>query len=285
MGGIRTRIGPHILGLLSRQLFVTGIAWRVAHQLLDPNRSPRCAPATSMSARLRDDRPRVLEVIAGCVTQPACGRESYAKPGPARTSRRASRLLDYAADGADLLAPAGTHQMRASVPTRSSIELRVHGIEGLRVIDMSVVPFYYGRSNANIPTRSHDRQSGREARAAGRGGRIQRLQEYEDHTLDHTRHTTRSPTRRSAQARRTAKAGKLRAKGGSWRLRSAALSIETFAVSGTRPTSTPGIRSALRRGGRMGCRHAHEAEFALVRSPRGRAGACCGLGCRRSSAR
>jgi len=105
---------------------------------------------------IADDLPeadrRVLNVIRKIASQPALAgmivRET--RPGPEVATE--DELLDYARRTAQTCwHPAGTCKMGVGADAVVDPELRVHGIEHLRVIDMSVVPFLTA-SNTNIPT-------------------------------------------------------------------------------------------------------------------------------------
>ena len=119
---------------------------------LDPNESPKIH-ANYLSHPLdREMIVAVLKVIRKIASQPALAgmivRET--RPGPGVATE--DELLDYARRTAQTCwHPAGTCKMGVGADAVVDPELRVHGIQGLRVIDMSVVPFITA-SNTNIPT-------------------------------------------------------------------------------------------------------------------------------------
>ena len=118
---------------------------------LDPNESPKIR-ANYLSHPLdREMIVAVLKVIRKIASQPALAgvivRETRPGPGVATDDE----LLDYARRTAQTCwHPSGTCKMGAGPDAVVDPELRVHGIERLRVIDMSVVPFITA-SNTNIP--------------------------------------------------------------------------------------------------------------------------------------
>ena len=94
----------------------------------------------------------VLRIIRSVAAQPALQRfiVRETRPGPALASD--DELLDYARRTAQTCwHPSGTCRMGAGDDAVVGPDLRVHGVESLRVVDASVMPFLTA-SNTNIPT-------------------------------------------------------------------------------------------------------------------------------------
>jgi choline dehydrogenase len=94
----------------------------------------------------------VLKVIRRIAAQRALAKVIVRETRPGPSVATDDELLDYARRTAQTCwHPTGTCKMGTGSDAVVDPELRVHGIQGLRVIDMSVVPFITA-SNTNIPT-------------------------------------------------------------------------------------------------------------------------------------
>jgi choline dehydrogenase len=94
----------------------------------------------------------VLKVIRKIASQPALASVIVRETRPGSSVATDDELLDYARRTAQTCwHPCGTCKMGSGADAVVDPELRVHGIEGLRVIDYSVTPFITA-SNTNIPT-------------------------------------------------------------------------------------------------------------------------------------
>jgi choline dehydrogenase len=94
----------------------------------------------------------VLKVIRKIASQPALAKVIVRETRPGNGVATDDELLDYARRTAQTCwHPAGTCKMGVGPDAVVDPELRVRGVDGLRVIDMSVMPFITA-SNTNIPT-------------------------------------------------------------------------------------------------------------------------------------
>ena len=94
----------------------------------------------------------VLKLIRRIAAQPALARVIVRETRPGKNVTTDDELLDYARKTAQTCwHPSGTCKMGNDPDAVVDHELRVHGIDGLRVIDTSVMPFLVA-SNTNIPT-------------------------------------------------------------------------------------------------------------------------------------
>jgi choline dehydrogenase len=94
----------------------------------------------------------VLKLIRKIASQPALARFIVRETRPGPRVATDDELLDYARRTAQTCwHPSGTCKMGSGTDAVVDSELRVRGIEGLRVIDTSVMPFLTA-SNTNIPT-------------------------------------------------------------------------------------------------------------------------------------
>ncbi len=94
----------------------------------------------------------VLRIIRGIAAQPALQRLIVRETRPGSALASDDELLDYARRTAQTCwHPSGTCRMGAGDDAVVAPDLRVHGVESLRVIDASVMPFLTS-SNTNIPT-------------------------------------------------------------------------------------------------------------------------------------
>ena len=93
----------------------------------------------------------VLKLARKIASQPALARLIVRETRPGPTVATDDELLDYARRTAQTCwHPSGTCRMGSDGDAVVDPELRVRGIGGLRVVDMSVVPFLTA-SNTNIP--------------------------------------------------------------------------------------------------------------------------------------
>ena len=94
----------------------------------------------------------VLKIIRKIAAQPALSRVMVRETRPGKSISTDDELLEYARSTAQTCwHPSGTCKMGNDSASVVDSELRVHGIDGLRVIDTSVMPFLVA-SNTNIPT-------------------------------------------------------------------------------------------------------------------------------------
>ncbi len=120
----------------------------------DPGQAPRIAPdylSTAQDARIAAQSLRVTRRIVG---QPALARfkPREIKPGPQFESD--ADLAKLAGDiGTTIFHPVGTAKMGPAADPMAVVDarLRVHGLEGLRVVDASVMPTITS-GNTNAPT-------------------------------------------------------------------------------------------------------------------------------------
>ena len=120
----------------------------------DPGQAPRIAPdylSTAEDARIAAQSLRVTRRIVG---QPALARfkPRELKPGPQFESD--ADLAKLAGDiGTTIFHPVGTAKMGPAADPMAVVDarLRVHGLEGLRVVDASVMPTITS-GNTNAPT-------------------------------------------------------------------------------------------------------------------------------------
>ena len=119
---------------------------------LDANEAPRIH-ANYLSHPLdREMIVAVLKVIRKIASQPALAKVIVRETRPGGSVATDDELLDYARRTAQTCwHPTGTCKMGVGPDAVVDPTLRVRGIDGLRVIDMSVVPFITA-SNTNIPT-------------------------------------------------------------------------------------------------------------------------------------
>jgi len=119
---------------------------------LDAHNAPKIH-ANYLSAPLdREMIVAVLKVIRKIAAQPALAKIVVRETRPGPTVATDDELLDYARRTAQTCwHPTGTCKMGTGPDAVVDPELRVHRMQGLRVIDMSVVPFITA-SNTNIPT-------------------------------------------------------------------------------------------------------------------------------------
>jgi choline dehydrogenase len=118
----------------------------------DPRESPRIE-ANYLSHPLdRDVTVRVLKLMRRIAAQPALKPLIVREVRPGPDARSDDELLDYARrTGQTCWHPSGTCRMGTDAGAVVDPQLRVHGLEGLRVVDASVMPFLVA-SNTNIPT-------------------------------------------------------------------------------------------------------------------------------------
>ncbi len=118
----------------------------------DPRVQPKIEANYLDAAVDREVMVRLLKVLRKVASQPSLGRliVRETRPGPEVASDEA--LLDYArATAQTCWHPSGTCRMGAGPDAVVDAELRVHGTEGLRVVDASVMPMLVS-SNTNVPT-------------------------------------------------------------------------------------------------------------------------------------
>jgi choline dehydrogenase len=118
----------------------------------DPFAAPRIAPNFLHEAVDRDTQVAGLRIARDLAAAQPLARfvEAEITPGPDVLSD--AQLLDYAArTGATVYHPVGTCKMGADPMAVVDQELRVHGLEGLRVADASVMPrLVSGNTNAPV---------------------------------------------------------------------------------------------------------------------------------------
>jgi choline dehydrogenase len=94
----------------------------------------------------------VLKLIRKIAAQPALAKVIVRETRPGKDVASEDELLDYARRTAQTCwHPSGTCKMGNGPEAVVDPELRVRGVEGLRVIDTSIMPFL-ASSNTNIPT-------------------------------------------------------------------------------------------------------------------------------------
>jgi choline dehydrogenase len=114
---------------------------RVAIHSLDPFAQPRIEPRYLSEERDRKTTVAMLRAIRDIFRQSAFRDlwEAEVLPGPDAADDRA--LLDFARTrGGTVFHPVGTCRMGSDANAVVDPELRVRGVEGLRVIDASVMP-------------------------------------------------------------------------------------------------------------------------------------------------
>ncbi|HSO06564.1 MAG TPA: GMC family oxidoreductase N-terminal domain-containing protein [Pelomicrobium sp.] len=134
----------------------------------DPRESPRIE-ANYLSHPLdREVTVRVLKLMRRIAAQPALEPLIVREVRPGAGAVSDDELLDYARrTGQTCWHPSGTCRMGADAGAVVDPQLRVHGLEGLRVVDASVMPFLVA-SNTNIPTMMIAERAAELIKAAGR---------------------------------------------------------------------------------------------------------------------
>jgi len=93
-----------------------------------------------------------LKVLRRIASQPSLASHIVREVRPGAEITDDEALLAYARQNGDTCwHPCGTCRMGTGEDAVVDPQLRVHGVEGLRVIDTSVFPFLVA-SNTNIPT-------------------------------------------------------------------------------------------------------------------------------------
>ncbi len=137
-------IGPTLISVESRGVVELASADPLAKAVIQGNYLSARADVEAMVAGVKITR----EIAAGAALQPFRGREIY--PGPGYDTD--AELEEYVRQVAELLYhPVGTCAMGPSGAAVVDPELRVNGIEGLRVADASIMPSIVG-GNTNAPT-------------------------------------------------------------------------------------------------------------------------------------
>lgn len=118
----------------------------------DPLESPRIE-ANYLSHPLdRQVTIAVLKLMRRIATQPALKSLIVREVRPGKDVVSDDELLDYARrTGQTCWHPSGTCRMGTDAGAVVDPQLRVHGVDGIRVVDASVMPFLVA-SNTNIPT-------------------------------------------------------------------------------------------------------------------------------------
>ena len=118
----------------------------------DPNVQPAIRANYLSSPLDRAMIVAVLKIIRNIAAQPALAKLIVRETRPTAAVTTDDELLDYARrTGQTCWHPVGTCRMGTDSGAVVDPELRVRGLEGLRVIDASVMPFLTA-SNTNLPT-------------------------------------------------------------------------------------------------------------------------------------
>ncbi|HXS53309.1 MAG TPA: GMC oxidoreductase, partial [Usitatibacter sp.] len=125
---------------------------RLHAQSPDARVQPKIEANYLESAADRDAMVRLMKTIRRVASQPALQRVIVRETRPGLEVASDEALLDYArATAQTCWHPAGTCRMGSGPDAVVDPALRVHGTEGLRVVDASVMPMLVS-SNTNIPT-------------------------------------------------------------------------------------------------------------------------------------
>jgi len=117
----------------------------------DPAQSPKIEPRYLTDARDRDAMLRTMQTLRRVAAQPALARYIVREVRPGPAVRSDEELLDYAREtGQTCWHPCGTCTMGSGSDSVVDTRLKVRGIDGLRVVDASVMPLLVS-SNTNVP--------------------------------------------------------------------------------------------------------------------------------------
>jgi len=118
----------------------------------DARVAPRIEPHYLSSERDRAVTLAVMKLMRRIAAQPALRKHIVREVRPGDAAQTDEELLDYARrTGQTCWHPTGTCRMGSDAQAIVDPELRVRGVDGLRVVDASVMPFLVA-SNTNAPT-------------------------------------------------------------------------------------------------------------------------------------
>jgi choline dehydrogenase len=147
-----TGIDPHSGFQIGGYFLYPESRGRLHAQSPDPTVQPRIEANYLESPVDRDVMVRLLKTIRRVAAQPSLQRVIVRETRPGLGTASDDELLDYArATAQTCWHPCGTCRMGSDPDAVVDSELRVRGVEGLRVADASVMPMLVS-SNTNIPT-------------------------------------------------------------------------------------------------------------------------------------
>jgi len=147
-----TGIDPHSGFQIGGYFLYPESRGRLHAQSPDARVQPKIEANYLESAADRDAMVRLMKTIRRVASQPALQRVIVRETRPGLEVASDEALLDYArATAQTCWHPAGTCRMGSGPDAVVDPALRVHGTEGLRVVDASVMPMLVS-SNTNIPT-------------------------------------------------------------------------------------------------------------------------------------
>ena len=147
-----TGIDPHSGFHLGGYFIFPKSRGRIHIRSTDPGEPPRIEPRYLTDPCDRAAMVRVMQILRRVASQPALARFIVREVRPGPVVATDEELLDYArATGQTCWHPSGTCAMGMGPQAVVDPDLKVHGINGLRVVDASVMPLLVS-SNTNVPT-------------------------------------------------------------------------------------------------------------------------------------
>ena len=117
----------------------------------DPAEQPRILANYLADALDRDTSVRAMKLLRAIAARGPLARFIVREVRPAEKARSDEEVLEYVRNtGQTCWHPCGTCRMGSDEGAVVAPDLKVRGIEGLRVVDASVMPFLVS-SNTNIP--------------------------------------------------------------------------------------------------------------------------------------
>ncbi|HUI99894.1 MAG TPA: GMC family oxidoreductase N-terminal domain-containing protein [Usitatibacter sp.] len=147
-----TGIDPHSGFQIGGYFLYPESRGRLHVQSPDPRVQPKIEANYLDSPVDRDVMVRLLKTVRRVASQPALQRVIVRETRPGAEAASDEELLDYArATAQTCWHPSGTCRMGTGGDAVVDPQLRVHDVEGLRVVDASIMPMLVS-SNTNIPT-------------------------------------------------------------------------------------------------------------------------------------